>query len=73
VNHRRQATLHVRRTTTEQICALDTRLKLIGALRGNNVVMATEVKGSRSVSDRREYTRAFTLRVIEPESHQFGA
>jgi hypothetical protein len=55
----------------QQICAFHTRLKLIAALRGNNVVVAAEVKGSRSFSDRREYARAFTPHVIEPESHQF--
>jgi metal-dependent amidase/aminoacylase/carboxypeptidase family protein len=40
VNHRRQATLHVRGTTTEEVCTFHTRLKLIAALRGHNVVVA---------------------------------
>ena len=50
---------------------MDTRLKLIAALHGNNVVVATEIKDSRSGSYRREYTCAFTPHVIEPESYQF--
>ncbi len=71
VNHRCQTTFHVRRTTTEQILAFHTRLKLIAALRGNNVVVAAEVKGSRGGSDRREYTRAFASHSIETHPHQF--
>jgi hypothetical protein len=46
-------------------------LKLIAALRRNNVVVAAEIEGPGTSSDRREYARAFTAHVIEPESHQF--
>ena len=63
--------IYVRRAPAEQICAFDTRLKLIAALRGNNVVVAAEIEGSRASPDRREYTRALTSHIIETESHQF--
>jgi hypothetical protein len=73
VNHRSQPALHVRRAATEQICALDTRLKLIPALRRHNIVVTTEIKGSRARSSRRENARAFTSHVIEAEPVQFVA
>jgi hypothetical protein len=44
---------------------------LVAALRGNNVVVAAEIKGSRASSDRREYTCTFTPHVIEAKPVQF--
>ena len=72
VNHRRQPALHVRRAATEKICAFDTWLKLIPPLRRHNIVVATEVKRSRTGSSRRENARAFPPHVIEAEPVQFA-
>src|SRR5580704_12721810 len=71
MNHRRQAALHVRRATAEQICAFDTWLELIAALRRNNIVVTAEIKRSPPGSGRREYTAAFTSHLVEAELFQF--
>jgi hypothetical protein len=73
MNHRSQAAFHVRRAATKQICALDTWLKLIAALRGNYIIVTAEIERSQASSDRREYTRAFTSHTIEAKSVQFVA
>jgi hypothetical protein len=71
MNHRSQATFHIGRAATEQICALCTWLKLIAALRGNNIVVTTEIQRSRASSGRRDYTRSLASQIIEAESIQF--
>jgi hypothetical protein len=62
---------HIGRAATEQICAFYTWLKPIAALRGNNIVVTTEIKSSLARSGRREYTRSFASQIIEAESVQF--
>jgi hypothetical protein len=71
IDHRRQAALHVRRPPTEQILIFNARLKLITALRRNNVIVTTEIESPGPGSDRCEYAIPFTSHAIECQSHQF--
>jgi hypothetical protein len=71
VHHRSQPALHVRRATTEQICALDTRLKLIPALRRHNIEVTTEIEDPTARSGRRENACAFASHIVETEPVQF--
>jgi hypothetical protein len=71
VHHRSQPALHVRRAATEQIRTLDTRLKLIPALRRHNIIVTAEIKGSRARSSRRENARTFASHIVETEPAQF--
>jgi hypothetical protein len=71
VNHCDQPAFHVGRAATEQVYALDPRLKLVAALRRNYIIMTTEIERSRANPGRREYTRTFASHLSEADSVQF--